>query len=690
MTLSNLDSSVNYPDTMKVESIDKNSNKEIYQIEIFGVDVLITLGEPINKFLKKNIIYLPIYLIKYNNKVLQIGVYELDKRIISFNILDDDNLLTFISETSPLLYSFVDRDFILKLYLSPEKYEQEEEQKDKEKQIQTNQLSSKDGDIFTSANDIFTSANDIFTVKKKNINILPTETPEDANVYRRNFASARNTANYWMQQFMKNIFYQEIDNEGCGDCFFSTIRDAYKSIGLETTVANLRQLISERIAIEQFNTYKTLYEDNKKELENIKNNIKDKKNQYATLTRQLNDTISRTEKQQILEISKQIKSEITELTDVQHMLTESIDNYKFMKNIKSLEELKNVIKTSNYWADEWAIGQLEIILKIKFIIFSEDNYLRKDVLNVLQCQSGYVSEEIERSNNFDVKYYIMLNYGGSHYKLITYKDKSMFTFNELPYDVKVLIADKCLEKMSGIFSYIKEFVDFKIKYEIEKETQHGGNRKMNKYEDDDEDDDEDDSDGDGQVMDELYQFGKKKLWDDDVKLYFYNNSSDLIPGKASGEKIPKNKIKSFSKLSKIKNWRKQLDNFWVQPFMLDNKTWGSVEHYYQGSKFKNDNPKFYDKFSIDSKSSLSKNPSKAKELGENKNKRPEKVNIDKNYNKTIGNVNMYSAQEAKFSQHDDLANTLMATNKANLYYHRKGKYPIQNTNLMLIRKNMMN
>ena len=124
--------------------------------------------------------------------------------------------------------------------------------------------------------------------------------------------------------------------------------------------------------------------------------------------------------------------------------------------------------------------------------------------------------------------------------------------------------------------------------------------------------------------------------------------------------------------------------------MLDNKTWGSVEHYYQGSKFKNDNPKFYDKFSIESKSSLSKNPSKAKELGENKNKRPEKVNIDKNYNKTIGNVNMYSAQEAKFSQHDDLANTLMATNKANLYYHRKGKYPIQNTNLMLIRKNMMN
>ena len=97
-------------------------------------------------------------------------------------------------------------------------------------------------------------------------------------------------------------------------------------------------------------------------------------------------------------------------------------------------------------------------------------------------------------------------------------------------------------------------------------------------------------------------------------------------------------------------------------------------------------PNFYEKFSLDSKSSLSKNPSKAKDMGENKNKRPKNINIDTNYNKTIENVNIYTAQEAKFTQHNDLSDTLLATNNANLYYHRKGKYPIQNTNLMLIRK----
>jgi hypothetical protein len=32
----------------------------------------------------------------------------------------------------------------------------------------------------------------------------------------------------------------------------------------------------------------------------------------------------------------------------------------------------------------------------------------------------------------------------------------LFTFDEIPYDIKVMIADKCLERMSGIFIYIKE------------------------------------------------------------------------------------------------------------------------------------------------------------------------------------------------------------------------------------------
>ena len=118
-----------------------------------------------------------------------------------------------------------------------------------------------------------------------------------------------------------------------------------------------------------------------------------------------------------------------------------------------------------------------------------------------------------------------------------------------------------MESMSGIFSYIDDFVNFKLA----NHSTTGGTSTLQL------------ENGDGQIMEDLYQYGGRKLWDDDVKLYFYNKSGDSPPGKASGEKIPRDKVKLFSNLYKIKNWRKKLDNYWVQPFILDGKTWASVE-----------------------------------------------------------------------------------------------------------------
>jgi predicted NAD-dependent protein-ADP-ribosyltransferase YbiA (DUF1768 family) len=342
----------------------------------------------------------------------------------------------------------------------------------------------------------------------------------------------------------------------------------------------------------------------------------------------------------------------------------NINDVSFMRGVNDMNDLKNKIKnTTEYYADDWAVSLIEYILNIKTIILSKDEYDKKDYLNVLRISETY--QNIVDASIFNPDHYIILEFGGVHYQLIKYKGKGIFKFSELPYDLKILITDKCLEQRCGGFNYIPEFIDLTNE---RRQIQSGGSKSKNI------------DDMDNQILNELYQYGNVKLWDDDVKLFFYDKAKDELPGRFSGEKLSKNKFHDYVELSKIKNWRKKLDNNWIQPFILDGKTWASVEHYYQASKFKN-YPELYNKFSIDENSELSKNPYKAKQFADKYKKL-----IDVNFNPTI---ELYTAQDAKFLQHDDLSYLLICTNKANLFQQRRGNIPLQSTNLMIIRKRII-
>ena len=91
----------------------------LYQLEIKDIDVIIAVGNSKNTYEEMNILYFPIYLVKYNNKVIQIGLYEI-KASDYLSYLDNYNNLDIEKMEEPLIYSFVTKEFLNKMRLKPD------------------------------------------------------------------------------------------------------------------------------------------------------------------------------------------------------------------------------------------------------------------------------------------------------------------------------------------------------------------------------------------------------------------------------------------------------------------------------------------------------------------------------------------------------------------------------------------
>ena len=157
---------------------------------------------------------------------------------------------------------------------------------------------------------------------------------------------------------------------------------------------------------------------------------------------------------------------------------------------------------------------------------------------------------------------------------------------------------------------------------------------------------------------------------------FFSKSADKPPGKGVHEDLVSSPRK-YAKLAKVKDWRKTLSNFYESEFQLDGKRWSSVEHFYQGSKFKRGNPNFYAQFSLDSGSEISKDPCKAKRAGGKTGGGLRSKNIKMDPGFFVGKDKVfYRAMVAKFSQNLELGKILLDTKNAQLLHKTRG-IPLQ-------------
>ena len=650
MVKSLLSSNIDYLENRHLLTDDKNSEATLYEITLFDKDETIALGQPVYTYIEHNIIYYPMYLVKNNKVTLQIGLYEIFADGL-VTILDSDGDLDLDLIGQPLLYSFVEKE------LGPELAHAEaqaEAQAGAEAGAQAEAEAEAEADIVVAP--------------------LPEQTATDAANEKELYKADKK--NHWIQAFMENNNYQMIENEGQGDCFFAVIRDGLATVGIQKSVADMRTILADNVTEDVFQGYKTIYKDAADTDAQLVKELKTLVARHKDLKAKIDALKDRNAKQVIIAQADELNKRHKEAKN-ERAYTKSVveGELKIMKNVHNLTQFRALIKTCAFWGDTWAISTLERVMNIKIILFSEESFNAGDMDNVLTC--GQLNDTVlEEKGIFQPDYYILTLYQGYHYQLISYKDKAALTFQEVPYDVKMKVVDKCLERMAGPYYIIPEFREF-----IEKLNQPS----TIPY-----------SDTTVLIEKDAMEDIQPELFNKFTVFQFYSKSITKPPGKGAGEIISANEMNEYTDLSRIPDWRKKLSNFWIAPFTLDGHKWSSVEHYYQGSKFKRKNPEFYLQFSLDSNSDLSKNSEMAKGAGGKSGKyskvqiRPKNMTVDEDF---FGSgkrceKEMEAAQYAKFSQHEDLKYLLKSTKKAKLQHFSRGSPPIVFYDLMRVRQKL--
>jgi len=682
MVLSKINPKISYPEIKTVDLNDLKSQVDMYKLELqdkFGIDIYVAIGSPKNTYEESNIIFFPIYLVKFNNKAIQIGIYEIVASKL-MNYIDEEDEIEVEKLSGPLFYSFVTKDYLIKNRLKPEnddiiKNDIKDESKLEESEIEEHEveLNIPDHDeqiIPKVREDIF-----IVTPGYAASSFLQEENHEKAKSIREKYISEK--TDNWVQKFLKNKNYSIQDNEGDGDCLFATIRDAFSSIGQQTSVLKIRNKLSEEINDKIYHDFKERYEMFRVSILEDTKKIKELSQSYQEIKSKFSNTIDRNEQKKLSESAKKIKEEHDTLVKEKGLSNELLKELKFMKNIDSVDKFKKEVRKCSFWAETWSISTLERILNIKFVILSSENYNTGDIKNVLLCGEG--DQFIKNQDVFNPEFYIMVDHTGNHYKLLGYKNRMIFKFEEIPYDIRVMIADKCMEKNAGLFDLIPEFKHFKRSL---------GTRNMVAEEIN---------------LDDYSDSKLRGLYDDNIVFLFYSKSNNKpLPGKGAGEKIPDSELVNFKKLATIPEWRRKLSNFWIQmddakqivPFLIDNHKWASVEHFYQASKFKENNQQFYLSFSLDSGTDLSKDPLLAKAAGSKSGKlknellRPKEVEIDPDFFGGRHKEETAKAQTAKFTQIEPLKELLLATKNAKLTNYIRGSPPIIFDDLMVVREKL--
>ena len=277
MVLSKLNQNVNYIEKKTIDPEDKGHESCFYVIEIFDIPITIVLGKQKYTFSSKDIIYYPIYVVSDDDVIkAQIGVFESSIKN-TINLVDSDGDIDIEKMGSPLLYSFVTKTYLLKTNTNPKKHlDNDDKGKEEEPSQKIQEISDDSSDDELDVIKIKVSKNKISDEKQKTDKIiekgifiieenfrqpklLEEESETDSDKIKMDYKES--SVNNWIEKFLRNNNYKILENEGQGDCFFASLRDAFKEIGQKTTVEKLRTLLASQLTDSVYQEQRNLFDN---------------------------------------------------------------------------------------------------------------------------------------------------------------------------------------------------------------------------------------------------------------------------------------------------------------------------------------------------------------------------------------------------------------------------------------------
>jgi predicted NAD-dependent protein-ADP-ribosyltransferase YbiA (DUF1768 family) len=397
--------------------------------------------------------------------------------------------------------------------------------------------------------------------------------------------------------------------------------------------------------------------------------LKSLKKTHDTLKARLQATTAHSVQLDIVGEAKLVQTQHSDKKAKHTISKNMLSEYSYMEKINDAAEFKDVLRSCDFWADTWAIGVLERALNLKTIVLDQTAYDAGDMHNVLECGSG-LHAEISENVIDDPSHYVILSHKGPNYELVTYRERGVFTYNELPYTLRAMIASRCLEQEDSPFRSIAQFDELRADMGM----------------------------GDNSIDGSMVQGGGADCERNIVFVISPYARGDVPPGHWAGEEIPVAYARDFAPLGMEKDWRNYLSDGHMSPITVSGKTWPSVVHYYEGSKFRKENPEFASLFTLESKSDISKDPDLAEAVGaglsayKGKDINTEGVKVDRDMFRSDGkgrHVSEYEAAlEARAKQDPRFKAMLLKTNRAKLVSHRPGQPPRTEVALMRLRSSL--